>query len=106
MALTQTELEAIRKRAEAATAGPWRESKSTPSIYAKGLKHIADNVLTEDAEFIANARQDVPRLLAEVERLSYERKQYLERYVWLLEGIGKDKALDIIRKAMAEKEDE
>jgi cell division protein FtsB len=119
-----------------------------------------------DVEFIANARQDVPRLLdeieiieasyekklrrlsdsnaelseaveqlqsdvefysawwdyfakahgqaidenielkAEVERLSYERKQYLERYVWLLEGIGKDKALDIIRKAMAEKEDE
>jgi hypothetical protein len=112
MALTQSELGAIRKRAEAATAGlivnerDYYEHK-TARLVTNGHVYVA-KVFTgqADAEFIANARQDVPALLAEVERLSYERKQYLERYVWLLEGIGKDKALDIIRKAMAEKEDE
>ncbi|GLI82546.1 hypothetical protein ANABIO32_02330 [Rossellomorea marisflavi] len=57
-----------------------------------------------DAEFFANARKDVTTLLAEVERLDHERKQYLERYVCLLEGIGKGEALNILHKALEQKE--
>jgi hypothetical protein len=73
------ELEAIRKRAEAATMGDWDydvvdfgisngnfmvamaelDSEGNPYIHAK----------TADLEFICEAREDVPNLLAEVIRL-------------------------------------
>lgn len=73
--LTNAELEAIRQRAEAATQG------ATPEWYvdedykdtvrcAWSADLIAQSIPTEaDATFIANARQDVPKLLAEVIRL-------------------------------------
>ncbi len=57
--LTQDDLNMIKERAEKVTHGPW---------YA-------------DAEFIAHAREDIPRLVAEVERL---RKAIVvaERELW------------------------
>jgi hypothetical protein len=78
MALTQAELEAIRKRAEASTEGlivnerDYYEHK-TARLVTNGHVYVA-KVFTgqADAEFIANARQDVPALLAEVERLQAE----------------------------------
>lgn len=123
MTLTQTELDTIRARAEAATEGPWRKDVSlltagvndgsnpywNPSGITEGecawcenfelfgtIKkrganyHVHANIPEEqsivspvalativpdvyledaDAEFIAAARQDVPKLLAEVARL-------------------------------------
>jgi predicted RNase H-like nuclease (RuvC/YqgF family) len=79
MKLTQEELEAIRKRAEAATPGPWgKEFRYGISI----ITNYGFNVIDEDggvtkypdAEFIAHARQDVPKLLAEIERLQKENR--------------------------------
>lgn len=88
------DLPAIRARAEAATPGPWYALPDpAPSRVDHGYRLVAtttraaaDNVyglrdamgypgLTKldsdsDADFIAHAREDVPALLAEVERLS------------------------------------
>jgi hypothetical protein len=83
--LTERDLEEIRVRAEAATPGPWkymlegRDHTSGDSFIKTGTdgdRH-ADLYLNadghpatdEDCDFVANARQDIPRLLQEVERL-------------------------------------
>jgi hypothetical protein len=80
--MTDEELTAIRKRCDSATRGPWRS-------YVEGRDHSSgsDFIMTggdgaargEDIElsgatkaeqdFIAHAREDIPRLLAEIERL-------------------------------------
>jgi hypothetical protein len=79
--LTEAELRAIRARCDAATPAPWRS-------YIEGRDHTSasDFIMTgeesargddielsgatkADQDFIAHARQDVPRLLDEIERL-------------------------------------
>lgn len=71
MVLTNEQLEAIRKRAEKATKGPWAHANSIVCTMYDGYE-IADVSCgenpSEDAEFIMNARTDIPKLLAEVER--------------------------------------
>ena len=76
--LTQSELEAIAKRAEVATEGPWKWD-----VEERGLWNDDQNVACvvsikgetwfdmheTDADFIAHAREDIPRLLAEIRRL-------------------------------------
>ena len=68
--MTREQLDAIRARVEAATPGPWRASRwpsNNPSVMdAWGLSGM---VTFADAVFCGHARQDVPDLLAEVERL-------------------------------------
>lgn len=66
--LTTQEIEAIRKQAELASTGPWEYDASYGNITAP-YNDIASDVRYPDAEFIANAREDIPKLLAEVERL-------------------------------------
>jgi hypothetical protein len=64
-------LEEIRKRAEAATPGPWREV----NLYIESgdaNERLAEVCESVDATFIAHAREDVPKLLAEVKRLKQE----------------------------------
>lgn len=51
--MTPERLAEIKARAEAATSGPWDD----------GCSHAVNG------EFIAHARQDIPDLVAEVERL-------------------------------------
>lgn len=77
------DLNAIKKRAEAATEGPWRVDQFDDVEAGDDLVvRTADDVMFEnknaeaDAAFIANARQDVPALIElvaqkqeEVERL-------------------------------------
>ncbi|WP_433233870.1 hypothetical protein [Actinomadura nitritigenes] len=76
--MSDEQLAAIRARVEAATAGPW--TVRDLYVIASGDMHIGDfewlaDTNAEWAEFKANAvfaaaaRQDVPDLLAEVERL-------------------------------------
>jgi hypothetical protein len=74
--LTDDDLAAIEARCAAATPGPWK-------AWIEGRDHFAgDSIITTanddmyvsppleaDLDFIAAARQDVPRLLAEVRRL-------------------------------------
>lgn len=73
--LTNEQLNAIRERAERATCGQtpeWyvdEEYKDTVRC-AWSADLIAQSIpTTADAEFIAHAREDVPMLLAEIERL-------------------------------------
>ena len=79
--LTENEIEAIKARCEAATRGPWRsfvegrdhESGSnfimTGSGSSRGKDIEPNGATVADQDFIAHARQDVPRLVAEIVRL-------------------------------------
>lgn len=71
------DLDAIRARAEAATAGPWEATTSEVTMNDSSGWRIGDRskpmvlfarMRSSDAEFIAAARSDIPTLLAEVER--------------------------------------
>ena len=76
-------LEEIRQRAEAATPGPWVAYGNTVDQEKTGWHQVVGTELTglpymtyerlttknEDATFIAHAREDIPYLLAEAERL-------------------------------------
>lgn len=81
--LSNEELKAIRERAEKATEGKWyyeidgdlysektRERDVYPYLTAESIPYI--NVSKEDAAFIVHAREDIPKLLAEIERLRSE----------------------------------
>jgi hypothetical protein len=73
--LSATELAEIAKRAEDATPGPWEATEDWvhgeqhfwqiegPGIYYEGSKHRNQR---GDAEFIAAARTDIPRLVADL----------------------------------------
>lgn len=78
-AIDHGELEAIRRRCNAATPGPWksfiegRDHASGSSFIRTGEtgKDIElSGATTDDQDFIAHARQDIPRLLKEIETLS------------------------------------
>jgi chromosome segregation ATPase len=90
--LTPERLAEIKARAEKATPGPWtatyEESDQWTSITGAGLFDgghwmVCPEVATtegepgEDSDFIAHAREDVPDLMAEVERLQRERDNAL-----------------------------
>lgn len=88
--MTPAELDAIRARAAAATAGPWRphEEDGSNCVWREELPAASTCIMShgtafalgvavaatpdpnnEDATFIAHAREDVPALLAEVDTL-------------------------------------
>jgi hypothetical protein len=79
--MSPEELREIRRRVDAASAGPWRSylegrdhtSGSDFIMIGDGKTRGSDIELSgatkEDQDFIAHARQDIPRLLAEIERL-------------------------------------
>src|SRR5690625_2575930 len=84
------ELEAIRKRAEVATTAPWKVESGEFSgdnwlitytgADVDGVEYFVttdsvrgsemDGDTASDAQFIAHARTDIPKLLAEIDRLS------------------------------------
>lgn len=70
------DMDAIRQRCDQATPGPWksyvegRDHDSGSSFImtsGKDIELIGASVADQD--FIAHARQDVPQLLAEIQRL-------------------------------------
>jgi hypothetical protein len=79
--MTTAELEAIRARCDAATPGPWksfvegRDHTSGNSFIMTGKTGSRSNDIelsgatVEDQDFVAQARQDIPRLIDEIERL-------------------------------------
>ena len=79
--LTNELLELIRQRTNAATAGPWIlsiEGRDHPlggeSVILRGKNHEKDDLYLiggtlDDYIFVANARQDIPLLLDEIDRL-------------------------------------
>src|SRR5690606_21978359 len=74
--MTPEQLAAIRARAEAATPGPWHDDQDgmVYSTCQPGCAVVINDIdlAVEDAEFIAHAREDIPALVAEVERLQVE----------------------------------
>ncbi|UWU87666.1 hypothetical protein N2605_14860 [Bradyrhizobium yuanmingense] len=74
--LTADEIEAIKARCEQATAGPWKsfiETRENISgsdfIQTEGEDIYLTGATEADQDFIAHARQDIPRLIAEIESL-------------------------------------
>jgi hypothetical protein len=74
--VTEQELEAIEARVRATTPGPWssiiegRDQDSGESfIMTDGEDIYVRGGSEADQEFIAHARQDIPRLIAEIRRL-------------------------------------
>src|SRR5690625_1706277 len=79
--LTVEELAEIKERAEKASEGPW--DVDVPVDYCANCENgyeivqselflapiVAELNVADDAEFIAHAREDIPKLLAEIERL-------------------------------------
>lgn len=87
--LTDERIRDIRERCEAATPGPWRavwkgNTIKSHRVYADGpeVRNIACGISpkTENAEFIANARKDIPALLDELDRLRAEADKWRGRY--------------------------
>ncbi|WP_342441267.1 hypothetical protein MHB65_18095 [Lysinibacillus sp. FSL K6-0075] len=89
--MKQEQLNAIKERVAKATLGPWKVRNDNEGteyfpfwvVSKLGLDsgewfaelHVGD---ISDAQFIANAREDVPALIAEVERLREALKFYAE----------------------------
>jgi hypothetical protein len=74
--LSDNELDEIRKRTESATKGPWKaciEDRDfqcgSSFIQTQGEDIELIGATEADFDFIANARQDIPKLLDEIERL-------------------------------------
>jgi hypothetical protein len=76
--MTEKELRAIQERVNRASEGPWAqgtlETECLATRNGKGrpiLRRTNGNTLPDelDMDFIAHAREDVPRLVAEVRRL-------------------------------------
>lgn len=60
-----TTLDEIQARADAATEGPWYQSPLGEVYSGLGMSNdplVADEMFSHDAEFIAHAREDVPKL--------------------------------------------
>lgn len=86
--LTDEELTQIKERAEKATKGPW--DVDVPVDYCTNCKNeyeivqselflapiVAELRNIEDAEFIAHAREDIPKLIVEIEELRAENQRY------------------------------
>ena len=90
--LTDEELQHMQKRCAVATPGPWksyiegRDHTSGSSFIMTGGEDIELTGATDaDYDFIAHTRQDLPRLLAEVQRLR-QRIAALEDQVGLHPG--------------------
>jgi hypothetical protein len=95
--LSNEELSAIYRRLKAATPGPWChregfiETCSEPSQLLGVTMQRSEEGLDAlpgpaNAEFIAHARTDVPRLLAEIERLRAALAQQFPRRDGTLAG--------------------
>lgn len=65
------DINAIRKRCDAATPGPWVVATNGPRdvVITQPIHEMFRVAFREDAEFIAHARTDIPALLARVREL-------------------------------------
>lgn len=106
--MTELDLEAIKARCEAATPGPWHH-RSTPNSFVTDpdkYSIVVDAGIYEDLSreqqeliarnnriFSAHARDDVPALVAEVERLRAALAKESDRVMELLYKIDDYKNL-------------
>ena len=81
MAITKKEIDEIKSRLEKASSGPWRVATTTDGEYILDCDDCVVAAIferKEDAYFVAHAREDITRLVAEVERLYNRNKELLE----------------------------
>ncbi|MGQ5176983.1 hypothetical protein ACSQ7W_11840 [Bacillus halotolerans] len=118
--LNKEQLEEIRKRAEAATGGKWAAEVNDGLMDHRTYYRVFSDIETEysevtflvhklekkeDADFIANARQDIPALLGHIEALEKEAevlRDHLEKAEARLRIIAKfaEKGSDVyVRKS-------
>ena len=94
-------IEEIRQRTEAATPGPWKtvthEEYSTVDVDEQGGENIAMvGSAIADADFIAHAREDVPYLLSEVDRMNALHKREI-----IVAGEYAQRVIDLTARAEA-----
>jgi len=84
--MTEKKLLKIEALANAATPGPWKYTKKRKMYQASiGFYRLTDPFISrENAEFIAAAREAVPALIAEVQRL----RAYNAKLATLLEKVN------------------
>lgn len=130
--LNKDQLEEIRKRAEAATGGKWVAEVNDGLMDHRTYYRVFSDIETEysevtflvhklekkeDADFIANARQDIPALLDHIAELEAElkaacyaplkadRKEQLRRFIGS-SSIGSISLTDVLRDYKYEGSDE
>lgn len=75
--MTEKELQEIEERCNKTTVGPWksmiegRDHNSGDSFIMTGKEdiYIDNSLFNNNLDFIANAKQDIPRLIIEIRRL-------------------------------------
>jgi len=75
--MTEKELQEIEERCKKATKGPWksmiegRDHTSGDSFIMTGGEdiYISNPLLDNNQDFIASAKQDIPKLISEIRRL-------------------------------------
>lgn len=84
--LTPERLAEIREREQAATPGPWTAHEEWPgSVFHGGdtnllpIARTTGRMAEANERFIAHAREDVPALLAELDRVRAERDAFADR---------------------------
>lgn len=102
------QLNAIKERAAKATPGNWHVTLDDPydRTYVLGafnneVSVIADIKGDADAEFIANAREDVPALVAEVERLQQENESLKRSLQYIVERRENNRDWTVAHNALA-----
>lgn len=95
--MTHADREAIRQRAEKSSDGPWYVEAKRPGhdhdarVYGRGSWGVCKPTgqsqaqREADAEFIANARKDIPALLAALDALEAERDDAKSDFTALME---------------------
>ena len=82
-------IDEIEKRANAATAGPWRHEPHVEAIYDKMGNRLASfddermDLTDDDVSLICHAREDVPALIAECRRLQASLERVSRREAFL-----------------------
>src|SRR5690625_695988 len=73
--LPKEELDAIKERCENATEGPWKYYHEDGEVATSDKGYCFATEISEEigydgnGEFIANAREDIPKLLSEIDEL-------------------------------------
>lgn len=93
MRLSTAELSAIEQRAKAATPGEWITEFDPyggydcmgPGVHITNIKGdlvvtCEDDMMKENADFIASAKQDIPRLVADLRAALKERDSWFIRH--------------------------
>ena len=102
--MNQEQLNAIKERVAKATQGPWEYDEEDRGIWNKGALNYLGTVKlpNKDANFIAHSREDVPALIAEVERLHKALEKVMEVEAPIMEGTKgwETRSYEIARKAL------